>query len=245
MLGGIAGIIITNAAYQSLLIAIGIRTLETLKILSFGTLAVGGLSLAGGSGYSLKKSLDAKKEQRLLIEEKEKKQIANYSQDTTNPDTIRTKLNSLKEKFPLIVEKCLGQMDKMDSYQERQRALINENAAVYLEDTISVLNNSEERICKTIRTIINYLVIFDKDSSDANDMSDSISDLLNSVDGELSSASKLLRYSVNYINNYEQNGIKDRSELDSWLETMQNAIESPSNEKLMLDEHNNFGLRLD
>ena len=37
---------------------------------------------------------------------------------------------------------------------------------------------------------------------------------------ELKAVSTLLKYSVSYINNYNRNGVSDRSELDAWLKIM-------------------------
>ena len=229
MLVGIVGAIVSSVAEQSLLISIGIRALKIFRIISFGIIGAGGLSLAGGSGYSIKKSLDAKKHQQLLLEEKEKKQIANYSQNIGDPDNIRKKLLTFEYSSPDIVHRCISQMDRMDSYQERQRTLINENAAVYLEDTVQVLSNSEERICKTIRTIINYLVVVESERGNMSPFdAEIINVLIDANEQELQSVSELLRYSVNYINNYEQDGTRDRSELDSWLETMGKRMQKPN-----------------
>ena len=47
-----------------------------------------------------------------------------------------------------------------------------------------------------------------------------IANAIKANDNELDTVGKLIRYAVNYINNYEQNGIEDRSELDSWLKIM-------------------------
>ncbi|MBQ5440172.1 MAG: hypothetical protein IIT49_05260, partial [Clostridia bacterium] len=123
------------------------------------------------------------------------------------------------------VDKCIAQMDKMDSFQSRQQSLLDANEAVYLLDTIEVLRESEKRMCRNFRNIINCCILVEDSSSDVSELDhDVINSSLNENEEELKSVSTLLKYSVTYINNYNRNGVKDRSELDAWLKVMKDSI---------------------
>jgi predicted nuclease with TOPRIM domain len=138
-----------------LLIQIGIRALDGLKT----TLIITSLIGAGISTLSfvpkIKNLIDSGKHKRLLKESNEKKQNAfeEYSKDSLNPNKTRDRLATLKQNntdLTEIVEKCLNQMDRMDSIQDRYTTLIQANDATYLNDTISAINDTETRLCHNI-----------------------------------------------------------------------------------------------
>ena len=58
-----------------------------------------------------------------------------------------------------------------------------------------------------------------------------INKALNQNETELQNANKLTHYAVNYINNYQQNGITDMNELNAWIKVMEQSNTSDDTEE--------------
>ena len=124
-----------------------------------------------------------------------------------------------------LVERCLTQMDTIDMYQARHKSLLDANEAIYLEDTIEVIDNSERRMCRNFRNIINCCILVeDTDKGEEALDRDIIESSLAENEEELRCVDTLLKYSVAYINNYNRNGVSDRRELDAWLKIMKDSM---------------------
>ena len=237
LISSLVGIVITNITRPHLLIQIGIRALDGLKT----TLIITSLIGAGISTLSfvpqIKNLIDSGKHKRLLKESNEKKQntFEEYSKDSLNPNKTRDRLATLKQNnadLTEIVEKCLNQMDRMDSIQDRYTTLIQANDAIYLNDTISAINDTETRLCHNIRSIINCCILVEDGSSTFSEFDMKIIDkALNQNETELQNANKLTHYAVNYINNYQQNGITDMNELNAWIKVMEQSNTSDDTEE--------------
>lgn len=237
LIGSLVGIIITNITRPHLLIQIGIRALDGLKTVLIITSLIG----AGISTLSfvpqIKNLIDSGKHKRLLKESNEKKQNAfeEYSKDSLNPNKTRDRLATLKQNntdLTEIVEKCLNQMDRMDNIQDRYTTLIQANDATYLNDTISAINDTETRLCHNIRNIINCCILVEDGSSTFSEFDMKIiNKALNQNETELQNANKLTHYAVNYINNYQQNGITDMNELNAWIKVMEQSNTSNDTEE--------------
>ncbi len=131
-----------------------------------------------------------------------------------------------------LVDNCLEQMDKINTYQARHKSLIAANEAIYLQDTIDVINESERRMCQNFRNIINCCILIENDNGSVDELDqDIISSSMSDNQEELNAVATLLKYSVAYINNYNRNGVSDRSELDAWLRVMKASIGGENNEK--------------
>lgn len=227
---GALGIGITSVSNPEMIVTIGIRTIETWHTIAITTTALAGtatiLSLIPYTRKTIKlKQINGKNQQMLDAKiENDKQTFDDYAKDSLNPVLARKRLLSLKEHNADIsetVDSCINQMDKMDRYQERLQTLIDANEAIYLNDTISALDNAEKRMCKNYRSVINCLMLFEDGNETMTDFDENIiANAIKANDNELDTVGKLIRYAVNYINNYEQNGIEDRSELDSWLKIM-------------------------
>ena len=234
---GIAGIGAVSLANSAMIVALGIRTLGTLTTLSYITAGVGVLALAGGTVPVLVKSLQNKSDQKLLetTRQENQKQFSEYAKDSLNPEKTRIRFEQLRRNNPALstlVGRCLSQMDTIDRYQERHRSLIDANEAIYLEDTVEVIDNSEKRMCRNFRNIINCCILVEdtNQGEEALDREIIEASLADNVE-ELKSVKTLLQYSVAYINNYNRNGVSDRSELDAWLKVMKNSM-GGNNEKI-------------
>ena len=76
-------------------------------------------------------------------------------------------------------------------------------------------------MCRNFRNIINCCILIEDTNQGAEELDAEIVDAsLADNEEELKAVSTLLKYSVSYINNYNRNGVSDRSELDAWLKIM-------------------------
>ena len=227
---GLVGVCAGLLATSAMIVAFGIRTLSTISTISY--IALGsGVAVAGtGVAVPLISSAKKKSDSRMLEEKSHSKEreLSEYAKDSLNPVRTRSRLEQLKENNPQlsgIVESCLRQMDRIDTYQDRQKSLLDANEAIYLEDTIEVLDESERRMCRNFRNIINCCILIENTNSGVEELDNNIiNDSLSDNEEELAGVSTLLKYSVAYINNYNRNGVKDRSELDAWLKIMKDSM---------------------
>ena len=228
--GGIAGLALGLAAPPALIVSIGIKGVTALTALSGVIAGTGAVSLAGGTTAAVVNSVKKQNSDKLHESEleSERRQFSEYAQDSLNPEKTRVRLEQLRKNNPAlgdIVESCLMQMDKMDSFQARHKSLLAANAAIYLQDTVEVLRESEKRMCRNFRNIINCCILVEDSTADISELdNDVIDSSMKDNEEELKSVSTLLKYSVTYINNYNRSGVKDRSELDAWLKVMKDSI---------------------
>ena len=161
--------------------------------------------------------------------EERKKTFDEYARDSLNPVKTRERLDDLKENnasLSPIVDKCINQMDRMDKLQDRYKTLLDANDAIYLNNTISVIDDAETRLCRNIRNIINCCILVEDGSSELSDFDRQIIDkALRENESELENVNTLIHYAVNYINNYQQNGVTDMSELRAWIEVMRSSTD--------------------
>lgn len=227
---GVAGICAGMFATSAMIVAFGIRTLSAISAISCGALGVGALMAGTGVTVPLIKNAQKMSGTRLLEEKRKniEREISEYAKDSLNPLKTRSRLEQLKENNPKlsgVADACLRQMDRIDVYQDRQKSLLDANEAIYLEDTIEVLDESERRMCRNIRNIINCCILVENTTSGVEELdSKIINDSLSENEEELAGVSTLLKYSVAYINNYNRNGVQDRSELDAWLKIMKASM---------------------
>lgn len=227
---GIIGVVATSTNNPELIVSVGVRALETWHTVALTTTTIAGTATAITCVPYIRRIVTTKQltnKHKQFIDakiENDKQTFDEYAKNSLNPELARKRLISLKEhnsKMAETIDMCLDQMDRMDRYQEKLQTLINANEAIYLNDTITALNNAETRMCKNYRSIINCLMLFEDDEEPMTDFDKNIiTKAFGANKEELEAVGKLVRYAVNYINNYEQNGIEDRSELDSWLKVM-------------------------
>lgn len=241
---GAAGVIVNAATLShpssALIVELGIKAIHslqtTLKVTSFLLLGAGAASLAGGTVPLLISSVRAQSNTRLIESRKieDTKSLTEYAKDSLNPEKTRVRLEQLRRNNPNLsdlVDRCLSQMDRIDTYQARHKSLLDANEAIYLEDTIEVIDQSEKRMCQNFRNIINCCILIEDTDSTADELDrDIIESAFSDNEEELNSVSTLLKYSVAYINNYNRNGVKDRSELDAWLKIMKSSTEGSHEE---------------
>ncbi|MBQ1388995.1 MAG: hypothetical protein IIY78_05150 [Clostridia bacterium] len=220
---GIVGVAVAASQPASLIIALGVRGIAALKVGSWAAVGVGVAAGAGSTVPAVKDKLKHNNDVRLIEsrQNEEQKSLEEYAHDSLNPEKTSARLIQLAENNPKLTEltnKCLDQLEKMDGYQKKHKSLLDANDAVYLRDTIEVINESERRMCRNMRNIINCCILVEDGSGGIEDLdADIISTALSDNEDELNSVGTLLKYSVSYINNFNKNGVKDRSELDAWL----------------------------
>lgn len=234
---GLVGIGVGILAPSSLIIAVGIRGVSAISTVSGVVLGTGIAAATGGTVPAIVSSVKKKNETRLLESrhESDMKNLSEYAKDSLNPEKTRVRLEQLRKNNPNLselVDSCLEQMDKINTYQARHKSLIAANEAIYLQDTIDVINESERRMCQNFRNIINCCILIENDNGSVDELDqDIISSSMSDNQEELNAVATLLKYSVAYINNYNRNGVSDRSELDAWLRVMKASIGGENNEK--------------
>ena len=154
--GGLVGLAVGLSAPPALIVAIGIKGVSSIAALSGIVAATGAVSLAGGTAAAVVSSVKKQNSTKLLESEleSERKSFSDYAQDSLNPEKTRVRFEQLRKNNPSlgdIIDKCIIQMDKMDSFQSRQQSLLDANEAVYLLDTVEVIRESERRMCRNFR----------------------------------------------------------------------------------------------
>lgn len=228
---GVIGIITTSMATPALIVSIGVKAISTLSVLSIVTTCVGGGVFALGFVPNIINLINSSNNQKMIkgkVEERQKT-FDEYAKDSLNPEKTRERLDDLKEsnrELTPIVDKCINQMDRMDKLQDRYKTLIEANDAIYLNDTISVIDDAEKRLCRNIRNIINCCILVEDGSAQLSEFDNEIIDkALKENESELENVNTLIHYAVNYINNYQQNGVTDMSELKAWIDVMKTSTD--------------------
>ncbi len=227
---GLIGIGAGLFATSSMIVAVGVRALSAITVVSGVALGAGVAAIGTGTIPPLIQSLRQQSNNRMLEDKRknDQKEFSEYAKDSLNPEKTRARLEQLRdhnENLSKLVDICLRQMDRIDTYQDRHKSLLEANEAIYLEDTIEVIDESERRMCHNFRNIINCCILVEYTDSGAEELDqDIINTALADNEEELSSVSTLLKYSVAYINNYNRNGVQDRTELDAWLKIMKASM---------------------
>lgn len=211
-----------------LIISFGVRTFRIISIVEFGATGICAFATAvNGVPLMIAAMLQKHEQEQELAQKRQQSQIlADYTEDSTNPDYTRKRLLYLREEMPGaedLVQRCLEQMDSMDRLQAKQEFLIQANDASYLRDTIAVLDNVERRICRNFQNVVNLCIAVDR--IEQLDMKE-VEKYLRNNQKKLNDTSELLTASAKRINQY--NAGDDRSawdEVRSWIETIRSSLE--------------------
>lgn len=228
---GVIGIVTASMATPSLIVSIGVRAISVLKTLAIVTACAGGGIFALGFVPNIKNLISSSNSQKMIQGKaaERKKTFDEYAKDSLNPVKTRERLDDLKESnasLSPIVDKCVNQMDRMDKLQDRYKTLLEANDALYLSSTVSVIDDAETRLCRNIRNIINCCILVEDGSAQLSDFDNEIIDkALRENESELENVNTLIHYAVNYINNYQQNGVTDMSELKAWIDVMKSSTD--------------------
>lgn len=155
----------------------------------------------------------------------EQKIVTEYAENSDNPEYTRRRLMQLEQKLPdfkALIERCLTQMDQMDLLQARQDTLIRENEALYLEQTVKVLNNVERRLCQNFRAVINLLITATNSSDFDYDKTEKY---LQDNEQKLKDAKYLLAVSVDWVNKYNDNADDYSAEIENWIAVIQKSLQ--------------------
>lgn len=227
---GLAGAGLFSTASSAMIVALGTPMLSALTVTSFVTAGVGAAALGAGAYMSIKNNVDKMTVVRRLEDyrKQDQQQFTEYAKDSLNPEKTRVRFEQLRRNNPSLsnlIDRCMEQMDTIDRYQMRHKSLLDANEAIYLEDTIEVIDGSEQRMCRNFRNIINCCILVENtnEGEEALDQ-EIIRSSLAENEEELKAVQTLLKYSVAYINNYNRNGVSDRRELDAWLKIMKDSM---------------------
>ncbi|MBR1930705.1 MAG: sulfite exporter TauE/SafE family protein [Lachnospiraceae bacterium] len=152
----------------------GVRALRMIRTVCIAGAALTGIGggVFGVTTISRLQDQEAIEQKRnAFVAENRRKQIANLSvKDKLENSLLR---DMLKEKLAngwnVLVEpigQCVGQLEQMDSYQERLSRLLATNDVHTLSDTEEVLDRVEQYICKNVRKVLNYMEVADPNSAE-------------------------------------------------------------------------------
>ncbi len=235
---GLLGVLTTHLAGSALIVSLGVRAIEAIRIFGFAVAGVGALTCLLGFVPNVKRLIANSSLQKRLdgVKAEQRKNFDEYAKDSLNPARTRERLLDLKtnnSQLSRLVDDCLTQMNRMDKLQERYDTLLQANDAIYLQDTVAVINDAEKRLCRNIRNIINCCILVEDGSSSFSEFDHQIiNQSLSQNETELKNVDTLIHYAVSYINNYQQNGVTDMSELKAWLEVMRKSTEVKQHEAL-------------
>ena len=235
---GLLGVLTTHLAGSALIVSLGVRAIEAIRIFGFAVAGVGALTCLLGFVPNVKRLIANSSLQKRLdgVKAEQRKTFDEYAKDSLNPARTRERLLDLKtnnSQLSRLVDDCLTQMNRMDKLQERYDTLLQANDAIYLQDTVAVINDAEKRLCRNIRNIINCCILVEDGSSSFSEFDHRIiNQSLSQNETELKNVDALIHYAVSYINNYQQNGVTDMSELKAWLEVMRKSTEVKQHEAL-------------
>lgn len=220
-------LILSNSLLKDwIIIGYGVRALGSVRTVGIGIIVVGAILVVVRSVPIIRTLRHHKEQQqRAVTSARDKTRVLNdYAQDSENPEFTRKRLAQLREETPgfeRLVLKCLMQMDDMDTIQDKQNALIEANDARYLKDTVAVLDNVERRLCRNFRSVINLCIA--AGSVDYLD-NEKVERKLEDNQKKLDDAKELLKASVDWINQYDNDAGSDRSELENWIAVIRDSL---------------------
>ncbi len=221
MLVGASLVVITKILLEdALIISLGIRMVRALQRGAVATVLVGGIVSAVAAALSIKDVLSVRRERNR--QEIERQRLVEI-EAANLPNVIRQRFMRLKQRksFSDLVLVVFSQLDQIDVLQARQSELLQINDAAYLQKTVAVVDEIERKICKNCQYIHNLcLVASDWEHSDQ----DKIVKLLNDNKRKLQDVRELLELSADLINKRDIDESKDLSELESWIETIQDSL---------------------
>lgn len=225
-IGSIAFLLSCTALKNWIIIGFGVRMLSTVYITELAVAVAGfGFTIIRSIPFLKARALKKREKEQQIAQKRQQSQVlTNYNENSENPDYTRKRLRFLQNEMSGLddlVARCLQQMDSMDDLQARQGVLIEANDALYLKDTVAVFDKVERRICRNFRNIINLCIA--ADSSDALDM-EKINKTLSDNDKKLSDTKALLKASVDWINQYNEDNKDDRSEVENWISVIRASL---------------------
>lgn len=211
-----------------LIIGYGIRAQLGIQRITSSLLIIGGACICGSGFLWLRAMRRERKTAELhaqeMLQREEAEKAAFRSENDLNAVSIRRRLQRLQNQTPWmssIFENCHSQLDYFASLREKQTALIVSNSASYLEETGSVLNNVERRICQNFRNIINLCIVAD---SPDNLSSSEIDRYLADNTDRLNEVHELVKASAEWINQYNNGTDNNYSEVENWIAVIRESL---------------------
>lgn len=226
-IGLIMILLVSTLCKNWIVISFGIRIFKVVRSISFGIAAVGVILTVHYCALRFKthRILQRTQEKALERQQEHSKVLTDYAEDSTNPDFTRKRFQQLRHEIPDLgdlIDECLTQMNRMDKLQAKQQILIDTNDALYLRETVTVLDNVERRLCRNFRNVINLCIAAeDCDSVDQKKVRKNLDD----NEKKLHDAKKLLKASVDWINQYNMGSENsDRSEVENWIAVIRDSL---------------------
>jgi hypothetical protein len=208
--------------------------LPLLNVLVIGAMALGALSLLGGSALVLitgRRQLQAARQQaRLAAIPKSRYEFG--PGDEVSPEKVRAFLIAETEGKPLLKDyrdHCLAMMDAIDSKQEKLDAILNRAGRNdQLRIAVDALQSAEDTVCANITKVANRAAIWDaKDAQDVRKKEiydtyrERIETYIARSDEIMNGIDKLLDHVMLYIDDRDNKG-SGSIDLDVTIATLKN-----------------------
>ncbi|MCL2323396.1 MAG: hypothetical protein FWC47_14990 [Oscillospiraceae bacterium] len=140
---------------------------------------------------------------------------------------IKDQLMKIKVQRPRLskeIDNCLLQLNKMDQRQERLKEIIKLNSADYMDDSIGLLDEAEQFICKNMIRVINLSLASEDEPLDDPTYKKQVQSVLEANDKVLETCKNLLIDVANYISDKSQGQPINLTRLESWRQTVHDSI---------------------
>lgn len=214
------GYILMRANQTRLIQSIGYRVTHNLETVFFITMCLSIGVLCGSILATIirkirNKKLELQQEENLRVykeqlAEDEKKAKAQLSVNGKLSDkAIYDKLQSQAEiwkalpgtTIPKHLTSITGQLNRMNSYQDKLDKLLVNNGSDFMTDTRNVLENVEQDMLKKVRKIINCSVVYDTgNEEDVKSMTELLDDVDKSNEVQLKNVKEFLFAVTDYLN---------------------------------------------
>lgn len=219
-------LILLNTVFRNtLIVRYGIRIFDVMcrcSTISVGCLVVYTVIL----GLILLRHVLSRRRQssQTLDEQQQREQLfTKYAEDHKDPElTLQVYIYLLRDypAFDFIIKQCHEQMARMNEVQARQQKLIRSGAALYLKETIEVLDRVERQLCHNFFCIRNLIIAAGHpERIDRAKVNEFLSHNLSMLDD----SEQLLSESANRINHYGSSATEADNEIKKWINRLRNA----------------------
>lgn len=217
-IGAVVQLVINNFLRDWIIIGFGVRIFNTVKNLGVIIAIIGCIVTIVFAIPIFRYCFQQRRQQKTQT-----KYLTELGNDNGDPRVALARLIQLVQNIPgsrQIAERCRQQMEQMDNIQERQHLLLTTNDAIYLNDTVEVLDRVERYICQNCIKVVNLCIAA---GTPERFNQAAIDQLLADNAAQLKNANQLLQVSAVWINQYDAKQ-ESRGDLERWIATIQQSL---------------------
>jgi len=230
------GLLAVIGSKDSIIMYHGIRMFRTLKLLACSFCVGSGLATTGSTILyirNVRRQMQLEAQDLQVIDEQ--KQIEAQRQarlsvsKDIDPQDLRRELSEQMTSwngFDEMIDQCIAQFDKMDSYQERFHKLLTDNGANTLSDTEDVVNQVEQYMCRNVRSVVNFMMVADADESGKSSLDTKLTNCITENQKLLDQTRDFIYAMTEFLN--DQAGTADTRLLESYKDTLLKTIRKES-----------------